>query len=119
MVDSMEANPVLGLQTCIRLGLIRRIEEIRDERGGFVKINQDLFEGLGCFPQKVRIKLREGATPVARPPRRVPIAVKSRLQEALVKLEQEGIIERLEAPTEWISNLTQLLKNLINPSESV
>jgi len=53
------------------------------ELDNFISKNKDVFEGLGTFPDLVQIKLVDEAVPKANPPRRVPLALKRRLEQTL------------------------------------
>ena len=48
--------------------------------------------------------------PVKQPPRRLPIAMKDRLKAELQRLERLEIIQKEEAPTDWISSLVVVKK---------
>ena len=73
-VVHIAAQPILGLADCVALGLIQRVhslevppmlkETIQAEFG-------DVFKGLGNLGD-YHITLKENATPVIHPPRRIP-----------------------------------------------
>ena len=44
------------------------------------------------------------------PPRRVPIAIKPKLQEELERLEHLEVIKKVEGPTDWVSSLVNVIK---------
>lgn len=83
----------------------------------------DLFEGLGVFEQKHTIKLKVGATPVAKPARRVPHAVMSKLKEKLIAMKKNNIIVDADASNEWVNNIAVVSKKdkslriCLDPSE--
>ncbi|KAJ8351148.1 hypothetical protein SKAU_G00226240 [Synaphobranchus kaupii] len=56
------------------------------------------------------IHLDPAATPVACPPRRIPIALHSRLKEELQKMENTDIIAKVTEPTEWVNALVVVEK---------
>ena len=43
------------------------------------------------------------AVPVIHPPRRVPIALRDRLQDELQSMEKQKIIVKVTEPTEWVN----------------
>ena len=52
-----------------------------------------LFSGIGHFRcNPVHITMRQNATPVQKPPRRVPIAMKDKFKQDLDAMEAQGII---------------------------
>lgn len=109
VIDS-DSVPILGLASCVRLGLINRIHTISydmklTEKDKFMKFNKELFEGLGKFPEKLKLSVKPDHKPITRPPRRIPIAIRNKVKNALDNLESKKIIEKLNEPVDWISNL--------------
>ena len=73
-----------------------------------------VFEGssIGCLPGTVSLKTEDGARPVQCPPRRVPIALQSKLKEELDDLVKRNVITPVTEPTEWCSQISiQTKKN--------
>ena len=70
----------------------------------------DLFEGTGLLPGTAKLHLKAGATPVVNPPRRVPEALKSRLKSELDRMENAGIITKVDEPTDWVNSLVVVEK---------
>ncbi|XP_045447548.1 uncharacterized protein K02A2.6-like [Melitaea cinxia] len=107
-VIDLDVQPVIGLPDCIRLNLLKRIDEIQSdkltEKEKFIKDNKDIFQGLGTIGT-YQIKILDDAKPVVKPIRRIPLAIKDRLKETLNNYENRNIIERVEGPTEWCNNL--------------
>eukprot|EP00112_Aurelia_sp_Birch-Aquarium-sp1_P000710 Seg1069.4 transcript_id=Seg1069.4/GoldUCD/mRNA.D3Y31 product="putative protein K02A2.6" protein_id=Seg1069.4/GoldUCD/D3Y31 len=64
-----------------------------------------VFEGLSHMPGKLHLDVDESQTPVVMPPRRVPIALKAKLKAELERLEDLHVIQKVTAPTDWVSNL--------------
>ncbi|KAJ3655671.1 hypothetical protein Zmor_014792 [Zophobas morio] len=99
-------QPLLGLNACIQLGLVKRVNNLKTlTEENFLDENKDLFVGTGKFGGVHKILLRKNAIPVNRPPRRVPISIKNKLKLTLNDLEQKGIISKVNRPVEWASNL--------------
>lgn len=82
------------MNTCLKLDLIKSIDSLTkpDNVKTFIKQNSDVFTGLGCFPDKCRLKLKLTAIPQASPSRRVPFKIKNKRKEVLNKLEQKIIV---------------------------
>lgn len=78
----------------------------------------DIFEGYGKMPGKVKLEIDTTVSPVIQQPRRVPIALRTLLKAELNKLEKDGIISREYNHTEWVSNLL-LVKRGPKGSESL
>jgi hypothetical protein len=98
----------------VRLGLIQpgenvdEIHAVQQQRPTAESLQQqypDVFSGLGRFEGKYSIQLREGAEPVVQPPRRVPPKLLPALRSKLQEMEQRGVIQRVDQPTDWVSNL--------------
>ena len=77
---------------------------------GILNEYADIFEGLGEFPQPVKIMIDPSATPRQLVPRRTSISTREALIKKVKQLEKNGIIQRVNYPTPWISNLVQVLK---------
>lgn len=71
--------PIFGYKDSKGLKYIKyrmsEIDEIEDTeiKKKFIKKYEDVFSGIGTFPDKVQIKLKEGSVPIANSPKRVPI----------------------------------------------
>lgn len=59
---------------------------------------EELFSGL------------EHATPVQRPPRRIPYILQNRLKAKLNKMEKDGVITKATEPTDWVDSLVVVEK---------
>lgn len=110
VIDTDTTVPILGRDSCAKMNLVKRIYSITDEKQIFLDKYKDLFEGLGRFPQKLDLIIRKDAVPIARPPRRIPLTIKERVKEALDKLSFSKIIEPVNDPSEWVSNLVVIEK---------
>ena len=116
---SESGTSLLSLETAVGLGVIKIInnlgqEGVSNEREKIQekKVNRIvekykakmLFHGVGRM-KGVQVKLHVDKTvkPVAVRHRRVPFALREKLEEELEKLEKDGIIESVYGPTEWVS----------------
>ncbi|XP_031350604.1 uncharacterized protein K02A2.6-like [Photinus pyralis] len=113
IVDSNNQMPLLGLKECLALDLIKRIDTIKDltKIGQFnnvediVRIYPQVFSGLGCFPSEHKIVLKQNYLPHVQAVRRIPQALHQRVKHKLIDLESQGIIRKVEKPTEWLNPL--------------
>ncbi|CAI6370293.1 unnamed protein product [Macrosiphum euphorbiae] len=127
IIDHPNCVPILGLNTCISLNLVQRINQLNVNKSSkldkFICTNKEVFEGLGTFPDIVKIKIIDGVVPKANPPRRVPLAIKTRLEQTLKTLTNKQIIEPVNEPVEWVNNIViveksnKTLRVCIDPSE--
>ena len=116
-----DSLPILGRKACERMQLVTRmnakVEEVKckslekglgngnDSKSSVVRNNKDLFEGIGAYPDKYKIILREDSQPVVNSSRRIPLALKDRLKDSLDKLEKREIIEKVDYATDWVNNV--------------
>ncbi len=64
----------------------------------------DLFVGVGKLKgYQVKLHIDDSVTPVTQPHRRIPFHVRKQFEEQLEKNEQQGVIERVDHPTPWVS----------------
>ena len=64
----------------------------------------DVFEGLGCLPGSYEIAIDHLISPVEHAPRRIPVSIKTRVEEELDRLVNLQVITTVKEPTEWISS---------------
>ena len=96
MLVEQDLPPILGLKSCLELGLVQRRESEY----------ADVFEGLGEISGVQRkIKIDPNATPVIQPPRRVPVALREPVKEELQRMETLGVIIKAAEPTAWVHSL--------------
>lgn len=55
--------------------------QIVENKEDFINHNTEIFTGIGEFPEKISIKLKENAVPKACPPRRMPCKVINSLKQ--------------------------------------
>ena len=71
----------------------------------------DIFEGRGkLLNYKCKLYVEESVKPIAQKMRRYPYHLRKQIKEELKRLENEDIIEKVEGPQEWISNLVVVPK---------
>ena len=103
---------ILGRAACEDLDLIRRVDNVvpvdiqaGHTRQQLIEQNKDVFKGIGEYDKEYDIKLQADAIPVVQHPRVIPYAKRTKLQQTLAKLQQQGIIQDVEGPTDWLHNL--------------
>ncbi|XP_055858008.1 uncharacterized protein K02A2.6-like [Episyrphus balteatus] len=84
---------------------------------GVMKIGEDVINQIDqhCNSSKIKgfvvdIPLKEGVKPVAQPYRRVPVPLEEAVDNKINKLLQEGIIEKVNEPSQWISPVVPVPK---------
>lgn len=116
IVDN-NAMPILGLIGCMQLNLIYKndyniVNEINIyNKTQFIANNKMVFEGVGCFPDTYRIKIDKNVEGIIKPPRRLPQTMMNKLKTELDTLTKNKIIDKVNEPKEWASNLVIIQKN--------
>lgn len=111
-IAGVNSTPILGRQSCERLNLVKRIYSIStsDQLPSIVQEYRDVFEGLGCLPGKYKITIDSSHTPVVHAPRKIPIPIKEQVRKKLEEMVFQGIISKVEGPTDWVSSITIVKK---------
>lgn len=66
----------------------------------------NLYKELGQLPDQFSIKLKETAEPYAiSVPRKLPIGLREATEKELKRMEEMGVIERVEEPREWCAGM--------------
>ncbi len=110
VADIQHTTPILGVLTSQELGLVKRMHTVNTERQDILNNYPDLFEGLGCLPIEHHIELKEIVKPVVHPPRRVTEAIRSRVTKELHPMEEEGLIEKVDQPRDWVNSMVTVIK---------
>ncbi|GFS69044.1 retrovirus-related Pol polyprotein from transposon opus [Nephila pilipes] len=108
-VVNVKSKPILGLKGCKELKFIERIDAIECSvisKNELIKQYKDVFTGIGEFPSEpYYITLKDNSVPVIQPPIRVPRALQPMLKSTLNNLEKEGIVSKVNKPTDWVQSL--------------
>ena len=70
----------------------------------------ELFKDLGRMEPEHHIKLNDNASPIAHPPRKIPIGICEKLKKELDSMEKTGIIRKVDEPTEWLNSMVVVEK---------
>ena len=70
-----------------------------------------IFEGIGELKDfEVKLHIDQSVPSVAQPARRIPFHMRKKVSAALEQLEQQGIIEKVQGPTPFVSPLVVIPK---------
>ena len=115
VVTPGEFQPILGVDTCEKLDLVRQIHVINTDvieekttKASTCRVVDefpDVFKGLGCLPIQYKIQLKDNSVPVIHPVRKVPINLKERLRKELNRPTEMEVIKPMNEPTEWVNSL--------------
>lgn len=116
-IVNAQVTPVLGLQTCLDMNLVQRIytvnAEITESRNVLAEYD-DVFEGLGTLEGKHHIQIDPTVKPVVHPPRKIPFKIKDKLKAGLDQMEEQGVIEKVVRPTDWVNSIVVVEKPQTN-----
>ncbi|CAI6376903.1 unnamed protein product [Macrosiphum euphorbiae] len=116
VVNNENCVPILGLNSCVELKLINRVDICQLNPDKFnleceiYKKFKDIFHGVGNFKQNYNLELKSDAKPVTHAPRKFAISLLDQLKNELNKLEKMGIIKKVNVPTEWVNSMVVIKK---------
>ena len=97
--------PIIGLNTCEKLQLIKRCFLINGMDPQLSDKHESLFDDIDCLQGKYKIKIDPNVTPVIHLPRRVPFALRPKLKAELQRMLEMGVISKVETPTSWVNSM--------------
>ena len=114
IIKGLNSN-LLGLPAITALNLAKRLDEtIITAALSPTEIFRQfpkLFSGLGNISDEYEIRLKSDAVPHAiYTPRRIPIPLLAKIAEELDKMEQMGVISKVEESTEWCAGMVVVPK---------
>jgi len=102
---------LLSYSSATTLGLIQvNINKVQAQQSAtHEKLIQEfshIFDGIGTLKDvEVKLHIDPSVPPVAQPARRIPFHLRKKVEQELAQLEQQGIIEKVEGPTPFVSPL--------------
>ena len=69
-----------------------------------------MFRGLDCLPGEHTIKVDPTVSPVAQPPRKVPLSLKGKVKDEFERMEKADVIVCQTEPTEWVTSMVAVVK---------
>ena len=109
-VVPIESPPIIGLKTCKRLNLIRRVMSVTQTTPDFMLKYDDVLGKIGLLSGEHHINLDPSVLAVANPPRRNPFLLKDEVKNELDRTLTLGIMSKVEEPTEWVNSIVILEK---------
>ncbi|CAE1292604.1 unnamed protein product [Acanthosepion pharaonis] len=107
---------ILGLPTSVSLKVVtmncaisvqqQPINSVAD----LMRLYPDRFDRIGEFRRTHKLAVNPNVPCHIDPPRRTPIAMREKIKAELDKMESQGVIRRIEEPTNWVSSLTYVTK---------
>lgn len=108
-------EPLLGLSTCIKMNLVKRLDTIKSSSENkfenyFIEEFKQTFQGIGKFGKPAKLLLKDRVVPVAAHARRIPLKLKEKVIKKLTEMENDKIISKVNEPREWINNVVVVEK---------
>ena len=73
-------------------------------KGEIVNEFKDVFTGVGRMKDvEIKLHVDKNVEPVVQPCRRIFLPLREKVEQELQRLEDAGIIEKVQEPTEWVS----------------
>jgi RNase H-like domain found in reverse transcriptase/Reverse transcriptase (RNA-dependent DNA polymerase)/Integrase zinc binding domain/Integrase core domain len=110
-VVSHAHQPLLSASTCRNLSLIKICNKIEltsknsEAACRIIKKYDHLFHGIGKFEKTIHLEVDETVKPLIDPPRRIAVAMKTEFAATIKELVQQGVVEKVETHTDWVSNV--------------
>ena len=105
IVADSDSVPILGLKTSEHLQLIKRICRIETNSETFFSEFHDCLGEIGILNITHHIEVKDNVKPVVTPARKVPHALKPKLEKELKRMVDLDIIEPIKKPTDWANGL--------------
>ena len=110
VVQGSHIDSLLGLETALKLGVIKIINNVNDKFPGLTSTLQNIigeyqsrFEGIGKLNDTtVHLTIDAAVKPVACKHRRIPFHLRDKVSE-ISRLVTAGVIEPINDPTGWVS----------------
>lgn len=110
IVADVASPPILGRDSCCELNVIKltlAVTSTSESSYSYITNEySDVFEGIGCMPGEYKIEIDSSITPVVHAPRKVPVALRDSIKQKLDAMVNEGIIAKVEGPTDWVNSIT-------------
>ena len=120
-IADVDGPCILGLKACRILGIITiheinttptqtntqtPITSVEDLKGKY----PGQFDAIGSFQGTAELHVKEDAKPTIDAPRKCSVHLKDKIKEELDKMEQQGVIRKVEYHTDWCSSMTTVVK---------
>ncbi|XP_054713060.1 uncharacterized protein K02A2.6-like [Uloborus diversus] len=101
-----KSSALLGIEACEKMGFVHRKSSVHVDSvlgKDIVKDFHDVFTGkLGKLPYVYKIKLDASAEPKISAPKIIPYSLKLKVKRELDKMVDQGVIEKVVEPTDWV-----------------
>ncbi|XP_072170543.1 uncharacterized protein [Diadema setosum] len=113
-VVNSEGPVIMGLQSSMAFNLITLHCPINDvpieDVNTLLNAFPDQFDTIGNFQGEQHLKTDPNVPSRRDAPRKMPIALKDCVRQELNRMEAQGVIKKMEEPTEWVNSITYATK---------
>ena len=104
---------LLGRPAIEALNLVKVVNAVEESYKEYVQARHPkLFKGLGKLDGKYHIQLKDNAVPYAvNTPRRIALPLMPKVKDKLVELERQGVISKVDQPTDWCAPIVAVPKS--------
>lgn len=103
--------PLLGKPAIEALKIVSLVHNLHTSTDEIPDKFPQVFQGLGKLDGEHSIDLKEDARPYAvTTPRRVPLPLIDKVKEELAKMEEQGVISKIDKPTDWCAPMVVVPK---------
>ena len=96
LVVDTKSVPILGLELCKNLKLIKRIYSIELKENSLLSEFSDCLWEIGTLNKIHQIEIKENFTPVVTPVRQIPHSLKPKVEKELKSMVDLNIIESVD-----------------------
>lgn len=91
--------------------MVKFVDSVASKKSDYEVLCPQVFNNLGTMPGEYTIRLHPDAVPFAvSAPRRIPIPLQEPVNRELDKMEQMGVIRRVQESTEWCAGIVPVQK---------
>ncbi|KAK2701583.1 hypothetical protein QYM36_019776, partial [Artemia franciscana] len=94
LIVETDSVPILGFQSSIDLNIVKLVLNVR----------------IGKLDGECHLYLKDDPVPTAYPARRIPSSLRGKLEAELKQMEEQGIIEKVSKPTDWVNSMVAIEK---------
>ena len=105
IVIEVSSPSILSADSSTQLKLVKQIVSVNHRTTDFFSEYSDCFGELGLLPEKHHIWVNPDISSVIHSARRIPLALKDKVDIELDKMLKLGIIVPVNEPTEWVNQL--------------
>lgn len=101
---------VLGIEASERLGVVKFVDDVAPS-GVWERRYPQQFQGLGTLSGEYTIRLKPNSMPYGvHVARRVPLPMREAVKHELDDMERQGVIRKVEGPSEWCAGMVPVWK---------